>query len=79
MNFARVVYDVVQVDRYAGLICVQDARGEKIEIRVAINDNKELIREIKDGDKLEVEVNGWQLKSIMRVNSDIGSAIDNKT
>jgi len=79
MNFTRVIYDVVQVDRYAGLICAQDAKGEKIEIRVTIGDNKALITEIKEGDKLEVEVNGWQIKSIKKVNSDITNSINNKT
>ena len=68
MDFARVIYEVVQVDRFAGLICVKDENGEKIEMRITIKDNKELITEIKEGDKLEVEVNGWQVKSIRKIN-----------
>ena len=30
MNFARVLYQVVEVDRFAGLIRVRDQKGEKI-------------------------------------------------
>ena len=70
MDFARVIYEVVHVDRLAGFISVKDEKGEKIEIRIAIKDNKELITKIKEGDKLEVEVNGWQVKSIKRINPE---------
>lgn len=68
MDFAKVFYEVVEVDHFTGLIRVKDEKGEKIEIRIAVEDNRELITEIKEGDKLQAEVNGWQVKSIKRIN-----------
>jgi len=70
MVFSRVVYEVIQVDRFAGLICVKDKKGEKSEIRVGINDNIKLLTEIRKGDMLEVEVNGWQIGSIRKISPE---------
>jgi len=39
MNLVRVIYEVVRVDPDKGLICMRDGKGEKSEIRVAIEEN----------------------------------------
>lgn len=62
MDFARVIYEVIKVEPSGGLICVKDEKGEKSEVRVSIEDNKRLLTEIKTRDKLEIEVNGWQVR-----------------
>jgi hypothetical protein len=70
MDFARGIYDVTEVDSLSGFIRVNDEKGKKSEIRVPIHDNKRLLTEIKKGDKLEIEVKGWQVRSIRRITPD---------
>lgn len=70
MNFVRVIYEVIRVDPYEGLICVRNGKGEKSDIRVSIEENKGLLKEIKKGNKLEIEVNGWRIRSIRKTNNE---------
>jgi hypothetical protein len=70
MDFSRVVYEVTQIDPFTGLICVLDEKGRKSEIRVEIGNNAALLTGIKEGDKLELEVNGWRIRSIRKINPE---------
>lgn len=72
MDFSRVVYEVTQVDHFAGLICVLDEKGRKTEIRLDMPNSADLITDIKEGDRLELEVSGWRIKSIRKINSGEG-------
>ncbi len=69
MDFANVMYEVIQVDPFNGLIRVKGENGENSEVRVTIQDNQRLLTEIKKGDKLEIEVKGWQVRSIRRIST----------
>ncbi|HXG31502.1 MAG TPA: hypothetical protein VNK81_07635 [Thermodesulfobacteriota bacterium] len=71
MVFSRVIYEVIQVDRLAGLIRVKDKNGERSEIIVETNDNIKLLTDIREGDVLEVEVKGWRIGSIRKIDNDI--------
>jgi hypothetical protein len=71
MDFTKVIYEVIKIDSFRGLIRVKGENGKKSEIRVPIQDNKRLLTEIKKGDRLEIEVKGWQVRSIRRIS--IGS------
>lgn len=69
MDFVKVIYEVIQVDPLNGLICVKGEVGEKSELRVSIQDNKKLLTETKKGDRLEIEIKGWQVRSIRRIDT----------
>lgn len=70
MDFARVIYEVIEADPASGLICIKDEKGEKSDVRIPIiEDNKKLLTEIKSRDKVELEVKGWQVRSIRRINT----------
>ena len=70
MDFSRVVYKVTQIDPFTGLICVIDEKGRKSEIRIEVGNNAALLTGIKEGDKLELEVNGWRIRSIRKINPE---------
>jgi hypothetical protein len=70
MDFTRIIYEVIETDPASGLICIQDEKGEKSEVRIPIEDNKKLLTEIKNRDKVELEVKGWQVRSIRRINTE---------
>ncbi len=70
MDFVRVIYEVVEVDPFVGLIRVKDEKGERSDVRVPIEVNKGLLTEIKKGDKLEVVIKGWQVRSIRKINTE---------
>ncbi len=70
MDFVRVIYEVVEVDPFVGLIRVKDEKGERSDVRVPIEVNKGLLTEIKKGDKLEVVIKGWQVRSIKRIKAE---------
>jgi len=53
-----------------GLIRVKDEKGERSDVRVSIEVNKGLLTEIKKGDKLEVVIKGWQVRSIRKINTE---------
>ncbi len=69
MDFVKVIHEVIQVDPLNGLICVKGEGGEKSELRVPIQDNKKLLTETKKGDRLEIEIKGWQVRSIRRIDT----------
>ncbi|HWP93419.1 MAG TPA: hypothetical protein VNN20_14595 [Thermodesulfobacteriota bacterium] len=70
MDFTRVIYEVIEADPAGGLLCIKDEKGEKSEVRIPIEDNKKLLTEIKNRDKVELEVKGWQVRSITRINTE---------
>jgi len=72
MDFVKVIYEVLEVDPFVGLIRVKDEKGERSDMRVSIEVNKGLLIEMKKGDKLEVEVKGWQVRSIRIINAESG-------
>lgn len=70
MDFTRVIYEVIEADPASGLIRIKDEKGEKSEVRIPIEDNKKLLTEIKNRDKVELEVKGWQVRSITRISTE---------
>ncbi len=70
MDFVRVIYEVLEVDSFVGLIRVKDEKGERSDVRVSIEVNKGLLTEIKKGDMLEVVIKGWQVRSIRKINTE---------
>ena len=49
IDFVRVIYEVLEVDPFVGLIRVKDEKGERSDVRVSIEVNKGLLIEMKKG------------------------------
>lgn len=66
MNFEKVICEVITVYPFEGLIRVTDDKGEKSDLIVSPEEHKNLLKEIKRGNKLEIEVSGWRIRSITK-------------
>ena len=74
MNFEKVIYEVVTLYPFEGLIRVTDDKGEKSDLIVSLEEHKNLLKEIKRGNKLEIEVNGWRIRSIRKMSMGLNKS-----